>query len=52
MLVKNVYLPGRQKLAYLLEYCFNMKKCKPVTAIPVFEVLNEMTLGSKPQIIH
>ena len=52
VLVKNVGLRGRQKLADMWEHFPYVFKSQPVPAIPVYEVFKENTAGSKPRVLH
>ena len=52
VLVKNVGLRGKQKLADLWEHCPYMVKSQPVPAIPVYEVVKENSPGSKTRVLH
>ena len=52
VLVKNVGLRGKQKLADLWEHCPYVVRSQPVPSIPVFEVVKENSPGSKPRVLH
>ena len=52
VLVKNVGLRDKQKLADMWENCPYMVKRQPVPAIPVYEVVKETSPGSKPRVLH
>ena len=52
VLVKNVGLRGKQKMADLWEHCPYVVRSQPVPAIPVFEVVKENSPGSKPRVLH
>ena len=52
VLVKNVGLRSAQKLADLWEHCPYVVKSQPVPAIPVYELVKEISPGSKPRVLH
>ena len=52
VLVKNVGLRGKQKLADMWEHCPYVVKSQPVPAIPVYEVVKENAPSSKPRVLH
>ena len=52
VLVKNVGLRRRQKLADMWEHCPYVVKSQPVPAIPVYEVVKENTPCSKQRVLH
>ena len=52
VLVKNVGLRDKQKLADLWEHCPYVVKSQPVPAISVYEVVKENSPGSKPRVLH
>lgn len=52
VLVKNVGIKGKQKLADLWKHCVYKVKKQPIPAIPVYEVVRENAPGSKPRVLH
>ena len=52
VLVKNVGIRGKQKLADLWEHCPYVIKSQPMSDIPVYEVVKENYPGSKPRVLH
>ena len=52
VLVKNVGLRGKQKLADMWEHCPYVVKSQPVPAIPVYEVVKENAPSFKPRVLH